>query len=43
MMKTPLFWVMILGDAYALVCIYLLLMLFADIEMPLFTFTQMRS
>jgi hypothetical protein len=43
MMKTCLFWAMLLLDAYALFCIYLLLMLFAGAEMPPFTFTQIRS
>jgi hypothetical protein len=42
-MKNRLFWVMLLSDAYALGCIYLLLQLFADIEMPLFPFTQIRN
>jgi hypothetical protein len=36
---------MLLGDAYAVGCIYLLLKLFTDIEieMPMFTFTQIRN
>jgi hypothetical protein len=42
-MKTPFFWAMLLGDAYAVACIYLLLKLISDTEMPLFTFTQIRS
>lgn len=42
-MNTRFFWVMLLGDAYAIACIYILLMLFSDIEMPAFTFTQIRG
>jgi hypothetical protein len=43
MMKRYSFWAMILMDAYAILCICLLMALFAGTEMPLFTFTQIRS
>jgi hypothetical protein len=43
MMKSRLVWAMLLVDVYAIVCMCLLLLLFAGTEMPHFTFTQMRS
>jgi hypothetical protein len=42
-MKNYFVWAMLLMDVYAIVCICLLLLLFAGTEMPPFTFTQMRS
>ncbi|MEN3296074.1 MAG: hypothetical protein V7642_5327 [Burkholderiales bacterium] len=43
MMKRYPFWAMMLVDAYAILCVCLLLALFSGTEMPPLTFTQIRS
>jgi hypothetical protein len=42
-MKRYSLWAMLLVDAYAILCICLLLTLLSGTEMPPLTFTQMRS
>ncbi|RJG06056.1 hypothetical protein D3870_08570 [Noviherbaspirillum cavernae] len=39
-MKKSSFWVMLLLDAYALVCMAALLLLFAEVRMPAFSLTH---